>query len=107
LSSFGHDPHVAPARSSAPAPAGAGRAVFLLEAYVAPAATDGDPVGEILAAIRMEPDVTVLGTVVIPDDEAMLCLIEAPSGASAEAVARRVGRDAIRFVAVDWLPARD
>ena len=82
------------------------RAVFLIEAYVAPASSDGDPVGEILAAIRAEPDVRLLGTVVIPDDEAMLCLVEAPSEAAAEAVARRFGKDAIRHVAVRWLPAR-
>ena len=98
---------MAPVDSTARAgSAGAQRAVFLLEAYVAASSTSGDPVGEILAVIRAEPDVEVLGTVVIPDDEAMLCLIEAPSQASAEAVVQRVGRDAIRFVEVRWLPAR-
>jgi hypothetical protein len=98
---------VAPVRPTTRAGStGAHRAVFLLEAYVAPAATEGDPVGEILAAIRAEPDVEVLGTVVIPDDEAMLCLIEAPSEAAAEAVVTRVGRDAIRLVEARWLPAR-
>ena len=84
--------------------AGDARAVFLLEAYVAPAASDRDPVGEILAAIRAEPAVRLLGSVVIPDDETMLCLIEARSAQDADAVSARVGRDAIRVVEVTWVP---
>jgi hypothetical protein len=78
--------------------------MFLLEAYVPAAATDGDPVGEVLAAIRATPDVRLVGTVVIPRDESMLCLIEA-AAEDAELLVARIGRDAIRVVEVSWEPA--
>jgi hypothetical protein len=81
----------------------AARSVFLLEAYVPAAATDGDPVGEVLAAIRATPDVRLVGTVVIPRDETMLCLIEAAAD-DAEMLVARIGRDAIRVVEVTWVP---
>jgi len=86
------------------ADSGAGRRVFLLEAYVPAAAADGDPVGEVLAAIRAMPDVRLVGTVVIPRDESLLCLIEAAAG-DAESLVARIGRDAIRVVEVSWEPA--
>jgi len=93
-------------RPAEPAAEGAPRAVFLLEAYVAPAASDRDPVGAILGAIRADESVHLLGSVVIPDDETMLCLLEAQSAEDVAAVAERVGRDAIRVVAVRWVPDR-
>lgn len=78
--------------------------MFLLEAYVPAAAAEGDPVGEVLAAIRAAPGVRLVGTVVIPRDESLLCLIEAGAG-EAETLVARIGRDAIRVVEVSWEPA--
>ena len=88
-------------RAAAP---GAPRHVFLLEGYVPAATADGDPVGEVLAAIRASGGVRLVGTVVIPRDESMLCVIEAAAD-DAEALAARLGRAAIRVVEVDWMPA--
>ena len=79
--------------------------MFLFEAYVPAASADGDPVGEVVAAIRASGGVRLVGTVVIPRDESVLCLIEAASE-DAEALVARIGRDAIRVVEVSWLPAR-
>ena len=79
--------------------------MFLLEAYVPAASADGDPGGDVVAAIRASGGVRLVGTVVIPRDESVLCLIEAASE-DAEALVARIGRDAIRVVEVSWLPAR-
>jgi hypothetical protein len=92
--------------ASAPVPPDGAGHVFLLEAYVAPGTSDVDPVGQVLAAIRKDPALHLLGTVLIPGDEAMLCLIEAPGDAAAESLLRRLGHDAIRVVEVRWVPTR-
>ena len=92
-----------PAPTLADAP-DAGRPVFLREAYVATGAPDEDPVAAMLSAIRSEAGVGVLGTVVIPADESLLCLIEAPSREAVDAIVGRIGRDAIRVVEVRWRP---
>ena len=96
-------------RASASGPPDAVRHVFLLEVYVAAGtgeADPADPVGQVLAAIRKDPALRLLGTVLIPDDEAMLCLVEAPNEDAAESLLRRLGHDAIRVVEVRWVPSR-
>ena len=82
------------------------RHVFLLEAYVAAGSSDVDPVGQVRAALLEDPALRLVGTVVIPDDEAMLCLVEAPDEDAAEALLARLGTYAIRVVEVRWVPSR-
>ena len=93
-------------RASASGPPDAVRHVFLLEVYVAAGTSEADPVRQVLAAIREDSALRLLGTVLIPDDEAMLCLVEAPGEEAAESLLRRLGHDAIRVVEVRWVPSR-
>ena len=93
-------------RASASGPPDAIRHVFLLEVYVAAGASEADPVSQVLAAIREDPALRPLGTVLIPDDEAMLCLVEAPGEDAAESLLHRLGHAAIRVVEVRWVPTR-
>jgi hypothetical protein len=77
----------------------AGESLFLVEAYRAPGKVDGivaDP-----AAADEDP--ALVGLIAIPNDEAVLCLVRAPSGDAASAIARVHGLTPIRSVPARWI----
>ena len=60
---------------------------------------------ELLTMIRALPEVEIVGTVVIPNDEWLLCLVEAPGADVLEPI-REAGRGNVRLVEVEWRPSR-
>jgi hypothetical protein len=101
------DPLVTPVRTrSRSRTAARNRPVFLIEAYVPAGDAGSRAADELLGLIRALPDVEIVGTVVIPNDEWLLCLVEAPSADVVEPI-QAAGQGNVRFVEVEWRPSRE
>lgn len=81
-------------------------AVYLLEAYATGAASEPTPADGLRAEIEARDGLRIIGFVVVPADEAILCLLSADGPGSAAVVreiADRYGAGA-RLLEVSWAP---
>ena len=76
--------------------------IYLLEAYDRGVTDMTDGASAVVAGLRGDYEVRLLGVVVVPMDEAVLCLIDA-SEAAAQAAADRLGPGS-RLLRVTWAP---
>jgi hypothetical protein len=81
-------------------------AVYLLEAYATGVASEPAPADALRAEIEARDGLRIIGFVVVPADEAILCLLSADGPGSAGVVreiADRYGAGA-RLLEVSWAP---
>jgi hypothetical protein len=81
-------------------------AIYLLEAYAAPAGVGPASADALRAEIEAHDGVRVIGLLGVPVDEAILCLVAAESPAAEAAVAALADRygPAARLLRVSWAP---